>query len=135
QPPGRAPSRGWCRLPELSPAERPAHSRPFRPPIGWETSMAAEYGAFERKVARMLSRFPLLKYWIKQGYARAAYALAKRGTAESTATFPVHEVGPPELETFFGYYDKSPLSGDGWLLCHASRGPSHKPPVPGLTAE
>jgi hypothetical protein len=97
--------------------------------------MAAEYGAFERKVARMLSRFPLLKYWIKQGYARAAYALAKRGTAESTATFPVHEVGPPELETFFGYYDKSPLSGDGWLLCHASRGPSHKPPVPGLTAE
>lgn len=97
--------------------------------------MAAEYGAFERKVARMLSRFPLLKHWVKQGYARAAYAMAKLQTTDATARFPVHEVGPPDLETFFGYYDKSPLSPDGWLLCHAAHGPSHRPPRPDQTVE
>src|SRR5690606_11887206 len=27
----------------------------------------------------------------------------------------------PEEETFFGYYDKSPTSTSGFLLCHASK--------------
>lgn len=89
--------------------------------------MAAEYGLFERRVARMLSRFPMLKYWIKQGYARTVYALAG-GESSSVAQAPVHEVGSEDTHTFFGYYDKSPVSADGWLLCHASHHASDQPP-------
>jgi len=97
--------------------------------------MGAEYGALERRLARMLSRFPVLKGWIKQGYARAAYALGGGSKAPYAAQAAVHEVGSPDTDTFFGYYDKSPLTQTGWLLCHASRHPSNRPPQPGQSVD
>lgn len=92
--------------------------------------MAAEYGTLERRLARMLSRFPVLKGLAKQGYARAVYALSGGGRGVRMSGGPVHDVGADDMDTFFGYYDKSPLSSEGWLLCHASRHPSGRPPQP-----
>src|SRR5690606_2827407 len=37
-------------------------------------------------------------------------------------------VGEEGYETFFGYYDKSPVSQNGWVLCHASSHPTSRPP-------
>ena len=92
--------------------------------------MASQYGALERRIARMLSDFPRLKSCIKLSYARAAYLLSGGRAAKPATRTPVLRVGAADSETFFGYYDKSPLSAQGWLLCHASHHPSNRPPRP-----
>ncbi len=97
--------------------------------------MAAEYGALERRLARMLSRFPLVKSVAKHGYARTVYALGGGRKAAHVAQAPVHEVGSTDTDTFFGYYDKSPLTPSGWLLCHACRHPSNRPPRQGQSVD
>lgn len=94
--------------------------------------MASQYGALERRIARMLSDFPRLKSWVKLAYARAAYHVSGGRGAKATASGQVSRVGAEDVETFFGYYDKSPLSADGWLLCHAARHPSTRPPQASL---
>lgn len=90
--------------------------------------MDSQFGERERRIARMLADFPRLKSGIKLAYARAAYHLSGGRGAKLTARLPVHEVGDGDSETFFGYYDKSPLSSEGWLLCHAARHPTTRPP-------
>lgn len=82
--------------------------------------MADHYGVVERRIAHLLSRFPMLKAWVKHGYARAAYYLSGGRDAALATRTPLRQVGPAGIETFFGYYDKSPLSSSGWLLCHGS---------------
>ncbi|HLU79246.1 MAG TPA: hypothetical protein VKZ52_06740 [Burkholderiaceae bacterium] len=90
--------------------------------------MASQYGALERRIARMLSDFPLLKSCIKLSYARAAYLLSGGRATRPVTRTPLRRVGAEGVETFFGYYDKSPLSDEGWLLCHASPFPTSRPP-------
>lgn len=90
--------------------------------------MPDQYGAIERRIAHLLARFPLVKSWVKYGYARAAYVLSGACDEPASARGAVHQVGAPGVETFFGYYDKSPLSPNGWLLCHASGHPTNEQP-------
>lgn len=90
--------------------------------------MANQYGALERRIARLLSDFPRLKSCIKLSYARAAYLLSGGRAAKTATQRPLSRIGSNDYETFFGYYDKSPLSADGWVLCHASYHPSNRPP-------
>lgn len=92
--------------------------------------MASQYSAAERQVARVLSRFPTVKKWAKASYGRLAYYLSTVHDAPYEARGKVRDVGLPGITTFFGYYDKSPVSADGWLLCHATEIPSHQLPQP-----
>src|SRR5690606_9646496 len=98
------------------------------PATPWEVTMASQYGALERRIARLLSDFPRLKSCIKLSYARAAYLLSGGRAAKTATQRPLSRIGSNDYETFFGYYDKSPLSADGWVLCHASYHPSNRPP-------
>ena len=82
--------------------------------------MASQYSPAERQVARLLSRFPRVKGWAKSAYARLAYYLSGMHDAPYEAPGPIVDVGTPGATTFFGYYDKSPVSSDGWLLCHST---------------
>ena len=93
--------------------------------------MASQYGTLERRIARILSDFPRLKSCIKMSYARAAYLVSGGRAARPATQSPVSRVGADDVETFFGYYDKSPLSANGWLLCHASDRPTNRPPHAG----
>jgi len=89
-----------------------------------------QYGSLERRIARLIGRFPRMKAWTKQAYARTAYHLIGGHDTTQVALGKLRKIGAPSTETFFGYYDKSPLSGHGWLLCHAARHPSHRRPRP-----
>lgn len=90
--------------------------------------MASQYGTLERRIARMLSEYPVLKTCIKLTYARAAYLLSGGRASRPVTSQPLQSVGEEGYETFFGYYDKSPVSQNGWVLCHASSHPTSRPP-------
>lgn len=91
--------------------------------------MSDQFSMVERHIAQLLSEFPRLKSFIKLSYTRAAYYLGggRRSSKMATRVAPLR-VGPDDAETFFGYYDKSPLSEHGWLLCHVARHPTTQPP-------
>lgn len=79
--------------------------------------MGNEYSRAERWMANMVERFPNIKRKVKKGYQRLNFSLHKRNYTYQSA-YPLHTI-PLESETFFGYYDKSPLSQDGrYILFH-----------------
>jgi len=92
----------------------------------------ASYGTLERRLARLLDRYPRVRSLVKGVYQRLNYALhARRHTAACELhpcvdlLTPAHWAGLPEMEGewFFGYYDKSPWSLDMQkLLYHRLRG-------------
>lgn len=88
------------------------------------------YGAFERKMAKLLADFPRLKIWMRHVYTRVVYQLSGGHEALLVARARVVPVGPANAETFFGYYDKSPVSSAGRLLCHVSHHSSTRSPHP-----
>lgn len=89
--------------------------------------MDSQYGSTERKIAKVLSRFPVLKTGVKSAYARAVF-LRNRKASRMISPHVVQPVGGEKLNTFFGYYDKSPISDDNFLLCHATMRPTDKKP-------
>lgn len=92
-----------------------------------------QYGAAERFVARLLARSPRLKAWVKNAYVHTAYLLSGGTESAYTAESRPGEIGEAGAQTFFGYYDKTPLSRAGWLLCHSARHPSTRAPLAGDT--
>ncbi len=89
--------------------------------------MANEYGSVERKIAKLLARFPVLKAGIKKAYARLVFILNKKNF-KYTSIHKIAPVGDETLNTFFGYYDKTPVSQDGFLLCHSTIHPTNLQP-------
>lgn len=89
--------------------------------------MANEYSSAERRIAKFLSQFPMLKSGIKRAYGRLVF-LRNRPRARALSTHKIESVGDDILNTFFGYYDKTPLSKDGFLLCHATVHPTDQKP-------
>src|SRR5690606_7996234 len=82
----------------------------------------ANFNRAERRAANILNSFPKLKSAIKKGYQQVNYLLYKRPyNVKSSKDVSTIEINDGE-ETFFGYYDKSPLSADGNTIAfHASR--------------
>ena len=75
--------------------------------------------SIEKAIARELSRYPALKRVVKNAYTlpfMAAGCLFFR--PESLAERV--EIGEPNTESFFGYYDLWPENSQGLLLCHQS---------------
>ncbi|NGM87291.1 glycosyl transferase [Parapusillimonas sp. SGNA-6] len=89
--------------------------------------MDSQYSATERKIAKVLSRFPIVKTGVKSAYARAVF-LRNRKASRKISPHVVRPVGEERLNTFFGYYDKAPVSDDNFLLCHATTRPTDKKP-------
>lgn len=70
-------------------------------------------------MARGLSRLPFAKKVAKSSYARLMF-LFKRKKYPFWAKYDIASFGPNGMESFSGYYDKSPISHDGYVLCHLS---------------
>ncbi len=85
-----------------------------------------KYHNYERKIARALERFPTLKSWAKWGYQRLSYVLVhQKGLpfylhpSASLASLAASGKNQEKLETFFGYYDRSPWRyDDRFYLSH-----------------
>src|SRR5699024_1372028 len=90
----------------------------------------AHYNFLERRLARVLSRFPYLKALIKAGYSRAVFLRAKKSYRIDSVT-PVETV-IGEIQdgqcSFFGYYDKSPVNRLGVTLVHRTQASSKQAP-------
>lgn len=90
--------------------------------------MSNTYNFLEKTVARLLTRMPFMKDIIKSLYSRAVY-MVNKNEYTYRATGLIKSVScENQVESFFGYYDKSPMSISGMMLCHLSyRSTSEKP--------
>lgn len=77
----------------------------------------SSYNPLERTIARFLGRFPIVKKLAKAGYSRFVYLKNKKGYKSRSITVPVSFTTHGD-NSFFGYYDKSPLSPTGEYLLY-----------------
>jgi hypothetical protein len=90
----------------------------------------SSFGNRERALARVLAGFPRLKRAAKWTYARAVYLMHRERSAVRSPHV-LQDFGEPGVESFFGYYDKRPVSADGrHLAWHETRVPTSGPPDP-----
>lgn len=73
------------------------------------------YNPLERTIARILSRFPLLKQIAKSTYSRLMYARNKKSYKSKSAATP-SAFSTSSNSSFFGYYDKPPENSKGLVL-------------------
>ncbi len=71
--------------------------------------------SIEQTINYQLNKYPGIKKYIKRVYQLAMYAVSPKIKSEGN----IIKVSPDDgAEYFFGYYDKSPWSGDGrYMLC------------------
>lgn len=74
--------------------------------------MGNKYSRLERLVARALSVAPGFKAATKNVYQRLVFLRHKKKSA-SVTRYSLQMVGAVEAESFFGYYDKSPIDAAG----------------------
>jgi len=78
----------------------------------------SKFNPIERYFARVLSRAPKLKLWVKLLYMRLSYCLYKTNDPIICENDMI--VYDAESESFFGYYDKNPWNSSGFVLAHLS---------------
>ncbi|MFO7809979.1 MAG: hypothetical protein R6V47_01230, partial [Candidatus Delongbacteria bacterium] len=88
------------------------------------------FNPVEKRIAGFLSKHPGMKRRIKKMYSSINYFIYKKDYTCKTDLTPEKVVSKPTNESFFGYYDKSPLSPDGkYIIFHETDGiVSHLPP-------
>jgi len=92
--------------------------------------MSNNYGMVERYLGSLLRRFPWIRKSSKIGYQRVSYFLSRK-TPIDYGAFVSDTVKISDAETFFGYYDRSPVNSSGThLLFHMSTRPTYKLPDP-----
>lgn len=90
--------------------------------------MSTDFNKYERKIAGWLSKMPMVKKYAKIGYSHINYLFFGKKKKIDTQ-FNIISVSDDYPETFFGYYDKSPLNYDGnYLVFHASTYPTNSVP-------
>lgn len=82
----------------------------------------------ERLIANAFNKVPFLKPLVKRAYQRVNYFVYKTGTSIN-CEYAVSSMGRDAAESFFGYYDKSPLNKSGqYLIYQETEHPTtHKP--------
>jgi|TARA_B110000467_G_C18337888_1_gene499966 hypothetical protein len=86
------------------------------------------YSAKERFVAHLLSSFPELKQKIKYVYQRLNYWRFKKDQNFHSENI-LMRISDVQDASFFGYYDRSPMSEDGkQVLFHSTSGDTRKEP-------
>lgn len=82
----------------------------------------------------MLSEFPQIKSLIKNIYVRINAHRYKKNYRLRIFNSTIDDIYPivenERQESFFGYYDKSPINSLGWIISHKSRIPTKKLPDP-----
>ncbi|MBT5492065.1 glycosyl transferase [bacterium] len=68
-----------------------------------------KYNKFERKIAYLLTKFPGIKLAIKKMYQRVNYLRYKKSYTFKS-DFTIKRIGKDSKESYFGYYDKSPIN-------------------------
>lgn len=71
-----------------------------------------EFSRLEYTIAKLFSKFPYFKQYLKRLYRLVLVVLYFNSTKRLETSYKLHEVHP-EGETFFGYYDHSPLNISG----------------------
>jgi hypothetical protein len=69
----------------------------------------AQYSRSERKIAFILAKFPGLKSVIKKLYQRVNFIRYKKGYTFKSE-YPIKCLALKNKESYFGYYDKSPIN-------------------------
>ncbi|MFT5759454.1 MAG: hypothetical protein ACI9LM_004220 [Alteromonadaceae bacterium] len=69
----------------------------------------SNYNYLERKIAFVLSKFPLVKLTIKKFYQRINSLLYKKKYTHQ-CNFELQKIAKEGASSFFGYYDKSPIN-------------------------
>lgn len=90
------------------------------------------YSSLERVFARKIGRFPRLKSILKRAYQYINYVFHKPAYRVKS-DYSIREVSAGiDRPTFFGYYDKSPISEDKkYVLTHAFQGNTTRRPTAG----
>lgn len=78
-----------------------------------------QYSSFERSCAKFLSRFPQLKNFLKVSYQRLNYWWYRDNEA-FISSYSICTLSDGERETFFGYYDKSPVNKSNTHIIYQS---------------
>lgn len=90
----------------------------------------SEYSKTERRIAVLLNKFPGVKEKIKKSYQRINYLFYKKDYSYKTDK-ELREFSQGGKETFFGYYDKSPVNKTSeFIIYHASDYATSKLPEP-----
>ena len=77
--------------------------------------MLNSFNPLEKKIARLLSSFPLLKVYIKRFYSLFMFLLNYK-SYKFKSDYELISISDGVNDSFFGYYDKSPDNGDGLVL-------------------
>jgi hypothetical protein len=78
-----------------------------------------QYSAKERLIARLLSKFPKLKRFAKIVYQKVNYIRHKKDY-KYKSDYKITKIAYNGQESFFGYYDKSPISKDNRYIIFQS---------------
>ena len=97
--------------------------------------MGDSYSPIERFIARILAATPRLKKSVKKAYQYGNWMLHRKNYS-FRSTYALKVIGVTSVETFVGYYDKSPLSPDGKHVTYqSSTHPTHLAPDSGVPVE
>jgi hypothetical protein len=92
------------------------------------------FSSKERLFAQVLNKFPLLKHFIKTGYIYFCAFVYRKNYSFKILHNNIPEIKhctSKECESFFGYYDKSPINANGECISHTSKYlPTSKLPNP-----
>ena len=82
--------------------------------------MTENYNKFEKLMSLFLTKFPRAKKTVKKIYQYLNYCIYKKNYSHYTS-YVLKKFSLENKETFFGYYDKSPINRTGALIIfHAS---------------
>ena len=88
----------------------------------------SQYSGFERKIAFVLTQFPGLKLAIKKVYQRLNYMRYKKDFSFKS-DYNLTKITYDDKESFFGYYDKSPInSSNEYIIFQSSNVDTKKLP-------
>ena len=88
----------------------------------------SQYSGFERKIAFVLTQFPGLKLAIKKVYQRLNYMRYKKDF-NFKSDYDLTKITYDDKESFFGYYDKSPMnSSNEYIIFQSSNVDTKKLP-------
>jgi len=79
----------------------------------------SQYSGFERKIAFVLTQFPGLKLAIKKVYQRLNYMRYKKDFSFKS-DYNLTKITYDDKESFFGYYDKSPMNSSNEYIIFQS---------------
>jgi hypothetical protein len=93
------------------------------------------FNTFEKQMAKFLSNFPQLKKKLKRFYQRILYFKFKKNYNYSSS-YPINKLVFEQKETFFGYYDKSPINQTNeYIIFHASNIETNQLPNPKIPVD